>query len=47
MTMWLQDSPRAKVKATTALMAANLTDHFELNFSEDIVVAPVLYGACV
>eukprot|EP01048_Picozoa_sp_COSAG05_P035459 COSAG05_NODE_15421_length_370_cov_0.760148_2_plen_23_part_01 len=23
MTMWLQDSPRAKVKATTALMAAN------------------------
>jgi hypothetical protein len=33
-----------QIQATTALMAASLTDHFELNFSDEIVVAPVLYG---
>jgi len=25
-------------------MAAELSDHFELNFSDNIFVAPVLYG---
>lgn len=35
---------RAKVRAATAIMASELTDHFELNFSESIVAAPVLYG---
>ena len=35
---------RVKVLATTALMLSELTDHFELNFSEEIVCAPVLYG---
>ena len=33
-----------KVRATTAIMAEELGDHFELNFSDEIVVAPVLYG---
>ena len=28
---------RLKVPATTALMLSELTDHFELNFSEEIV----------
>ena len=32
------------MKATTAIMASDLTNHFELNFSDEIVVAPVLYG---
>lgn len=35
---------RRCIKAATALMAADLQHHFELNFSEEIAVAPVLYG---
>ena len=33
-----------KIHATTTIMAAELSDHFELNFSDNVVVAPVLYG---
>ena len=39
-----EDVNKARVKATTAIMASDLTNHFELNFSDEIVVAPVLYG---
>jgi len=39
-----EDGDRAKVKATTRIMADELTDHFEINFTEDIAVAPKLYG---
>ena len=39
-----EDEDRRRVKATTAIMSTDLSDHFELNFSEAIVVAPVLYG---
>ena len=39
-----EDEDKASVKATTAIMASALTNHFELNFSDEIVVAPVLYG---
>jgi hypothetical protein len=39
-----EDEDRRRVRATTAIMVAELRDHFELNFSEDIVAAPVLYG---
>jgi hypothetical protein len=35
---------RRCIKAATAIMAAELQHHFELNFSEEIAVAPVLYG---
>ena len=35
---------RRCIKAATAIMAADLQYHFELNFSEEIAVAPVLYG---
>ena len=38
------DANRGKVLATTALMLSELTDHFELNFSDEIVCAPVFYG---
>lgn len=39
------DSDVAKAKRVTDIMAADLTYHyFELNFSENIVCAPVLYG---
>ena len=38
------DADRVKVLATTAIMHSDLTDHFELNFTEEIVCAPVLYG---
>jgi len=37
------DADQVKVRATTAIMAA-LSNHFELNFSDEIVAAPVLYG---
>lgn len=39
-----EDSDKPKVKATTTIMGAELSDHFELNFSDEIVCAPVLYG---
>ena len=39
-----EDEDRRRVKATTAIMASDLSDHFELNFSDALVVAPVLYG---
>ena len=35
---------RRCIKAATAIMGTYLRDHFELNFSDKIVVAPVLYG---
>mmetsp|Transcript_47438 Transcript_47438/g.100808 ORF Transcript_47438/g.100808 Transcript_47438/m.100808 type:complete len:142 (+) Transcript_47438:527-952(+) len=36
-----------KAKAVTQLMASELDKHFELNFTENIVCAPVLYsGRC-
>lgn len=38
------DPDKSKVKATTTIMSSELSDHFELNFSEEIVCAPVLYG---
>ena len=39
------DTPdRRRIRAATAIMASDLRDHFELNFSDEIVVAPVLYG---
>lgn len=37
-------SDRQRIKDITAIMVHELTDHFELNFSDTIVVAPVLYG---
>jgi len=39
-----RNNHEVKIRETTAIMAAELTDHFELNFSENIVCAPVLYG---
>ena len=33
-----------RIQAATSIMAADLRDHFELNFSEEVVCAPVLYG---
>lgn len=39
-----EDGDKAKVNATTAIMGSELSSHFELNFSEEIVAAPVLYG---
>jgi len=33
-----------KIQATTAIMAAELSNYFELNFSDNIIVAPVFYG---
>lgn len=38
------DADRRKVLDATLVMATELTDHFELNFSDDVVCAPVLYG---
>jgi hypothetical protein len=38
------DEHRGCVKAATLIMGTSLCDHFELNFSEEIVCAPVLYG---
>ena len=38
------DSHVAKAKRVTDIMAADLTGHFEFNFSENTVCAPVLYG---
>ena len=38
------DSDVVKAKRVTDIMVADLTGHFELNFSENIVCAPVLYG---
>lgn len=35
---------KKKVRMTTEIMAKELTHHFEFNFSERIVCAPVLYG---
>ena len=37
-------SDRQRIKDITAIMVHEFTDHFELNFSDTIVVAPVLYG---
>ena len=37
---------RQRIKDITAIMANELTDQFELNFTDTIVVAPVLYGGC-
>ena len=39
-----EDDGDEKVRMTTEIMAKELTDHFEFNFSERIVCAPVLYG---
>ena len=39
-----EDENKTRVKATTTIMQAELSSHFELNFSDEIVVAPVLYG---
>ena len=39
-----EDPNRSKVLATTAIMCVELSEHFELNFSDEIVCAPVLYG---
>jgi hypothetical protein len=39
-----EDENKTRVKATTTIMRAELSSHFELNFSDEIVVAPVLYG---
>ena len=38
---------KSKMVATTEIMGSELTNHFELNFSEAIVCAPVLYGGRV
>jgi len=38
------DDGQTKIQATTVIMAAELRDHFELNFSDNVVVTPVLYG---
>lgn len=38
------NSDVAKARRTTMLMARELKHHFEFNFSEEIVCAPVLYG---
>jgi hypothetical protein len=35
---------RRCIRAATSIMCADLSDHFELNFTDEIVVAPVLYG---
>jgi hypothetical protein len=37
---------RQRIKDITAIMANELTDQFEFNFTDTIVVAPVLYGGC-
>ena len=37
-------SNRQRIKDITAIMVNELTDHFELNFCDTLVVAPVLYG---
>merc|ERR1712187_936318 len=39
-----EDDNVSKVRATTVVMADELTDHFEINFGEEVVTAPVLYG---
>ena len=33
-----------RIQAATSIMAADLRDHFELNFSEEVACAPVMYG---
>jgi hypothetical protein len=33
-----------RIQAATSIMAADLHDHFELNFSEEVACAPVMYG---
>jgi hypothetical protein len=38
------DFDHRRIQAATSIMAAELCDHFELNFSEEVVCAPVLYG---
>ncbi len=38
------DEDWRKIMKTTAIMVTDLRDHFELNFSEEIVAAPVLFG---
>lgn len=38
------DEDWRKIKNTTAIMTTELSDHFELNFSDEIVAAPVLFG---
>lgn len=38
------DYDRQRISAATAVMCTDLREHFELNFSEEVVVAPVLYG---
>eukprot|EP00930_Biecheleria_cincta_P058498 TRINITY_DN44322_c0_g1_i1.p1 TRINITY_DN44322_c0_g1~~TRINITY_DN44322_c0_g1_i1.p1 ORF type:complete len:435 (-),score=95.61 TRINITY_DN44322_c0_g1_i1:119-1396(-) len=42
-----EDEDKSKVKATTKIMAEQLGDHFEFNFSDAIIVAPVIYGGRV
>jgi hypothetical protein len=37
---------RQRINDITAIMANELTDQFEFNFTDTIVVAPVLYGGC-
>ena len=34
----------SKIVQATNILNNNLTNHFELNFSEEIVCAPVVYG---
>lgn len=36
-----------KIKKATKVMADELTDHFEFNFTDEIVTAPVVYGGWV
>ncbi|EOD20151.1 hypothetical protein EMIHUDRAFT_242382 [Emiliania huxleyi CCMP1516] len=40
----LLDEARLVAKDYSTIMASDLSDHFELNFSDALVVAPVLYG---
>jgi hypothetical protein len=35
---------RRRIRAATSIMCTDLSDHFELNFTDAIVAAPVLYG---
>jgi hypothetical protein len=38
------DEDWRKIMTTTAIMATELSDHFKLDFSDEIVSAPVLFG---
>ena len=38
------DDGRPKIQANTAIMAAELSNHVNLNFSDNVVLAPVMYG---